>query len=170
MNVSQPSKQTAELFLNQKKAFKQFLISKGLRITKERFIILEASFNHSEHFTAEELLTASKLLDQSASRATIYRTLPLLIESGLVREVDVGRDYKYYMAEKETKTFQTQVICTDCDKIFEVDAPFMEWYGKTVSEKLGMAPLSQRLQINSACLKKGNNTTCQRSNIEHHHA
>lgn len=168
MEVIQKNHQSAKFLCDQKKAFKQFLISKGLRVTKERFVILEASFNHSEHFTAEELLLNSKALDGSVSRATIYRTLPLLIESGLVREVDVGRDYKYYMAEKGTKTFQTQVVCTDCDKIFEVDAPFMEWYGKTVSDKLGMAPLSQRLQINSACLKKGNYPTCHRSCTDHH--
>lgn len=155
--------------INEKKAFRQFLINKGLRITNERLTILQAAFLYSEHFTAEELLTQSQSLDVSVSRATIYRTLPLLIECNLVREIDIGKDYKYYMAEKETKTFQTQVICTDCDKIFEVDAPFMEWYGKTVSEKLDMIPQSQRLQINSTCLKRGNKKACERSNHEHNH-
>ncbi len=149
---------------NEKKAFRQFLISKGLRITNERLLILEAAFHFTEPFTAEEILMQSKVLDLTLSRATIYRTLPILIESGLIREIDVGKDYKYYMSEKETKTFQTQVICTNCDKIFELDAPFMEWYGKTVSEKLHMAPQSQRLQINSTCLKRGDNPTCERSN------
>lgn len=140
--------------MEQKQAFKQFLINKGCRITQERFVILEAAFSHELHFTAEELLLQSKSLNASVSRATVYRTLPLLVESGLIREIDVGHDYKYYTAEKTTKTFQTQIICTDCDKIFEVDAPFMEWYGKAVCEKLGMVPVSQRLQINSTCLNK----------------
>lgn len=148
---------------NEKKAFRQFLINKGLRITNERLLILEAAFHYTEPFTAEELLTQSKLLDLTTSRATVYRTLPILIESGLIREIDVGKDYKYYMPERETKTFQTQVICTNCDKIFELDAPFMEWYGKTVSEKLNMSLHSQRLQINSSCLKRGDNPTCERS-------
>lgn len=160
-----------ECLSNEKKAFKQFLINKGHRITNERLLILESAFYFTEPFTAEELLEQSKILDLTTSRATIYRTLPLLIESGLVREIDVGKDYKYYTPEKETKTFQTQVICTDCDKIFELDAPFMEWYGKTVSEKLHMTPQSQRLQINSTCLKRGNNPTCERSSnpIAIHH-
>lgn len=163
MGAIQNNQKPSELFISKKKAFKQFLINKGLRITKERFVILDVSLNYPEHFTAEDLLTQSKLLDPSISRATVYRTLPLLVESNLVREVDIGRNYKYYTAEKDAKTFQTQVICTDCDKIFEVDAPFMEWYGKTVSEKLGLSPLSQRLQINSVCLKKGNNPVCQKA-------
>lgn len=149
--------------VNQKKAFTQFLINKGLRITNERLTILQAAFHFTEYFTADELLTQSQLLDITVSRATVYRTIPLLIKCGLVREIDIGKDYKYYTAENETKTFQTQVICIDCDKIFELDAPFMEWYGKTVSEKLEMAPQSQRLQINSTCLKRGNNLSCQRS-------
>lgn len=156
-----------ECLISKKKAFRQFLINKGLRITSERLTVLQAAFHFTEYFTADELLIQSQLLDVTVSRATIYRTLPLLMECNLVREIDVGKDYKYYMAEKETKTFQTQVICIDCDKIFELDAPFMEWYGKTVSEKLEMIPRSQRLQINSTCLKRGNNTSCHRSSSEH---
>ncbi len=43
------------------------------------------------------------------------------------------------------------MICLDCDKIFEVNAPFMEWYGSTVSGKLGLTPVTQRLQVSARC-------------------
>jgi Fur family ferric uptake transcriptional regulator len=43
------------------------------------------------------------------------------------------------------------VICVDCDKIFEISAPFMSWYGNTVSSKLGLTPVSQRLQVSATC-------------------
>jgi Fe2+ or Zn2+ uptake regulation protein len=43
------------------------------------------------------------------------------------------------------------VICVDCDKIFEISAPFMEWYGSTVSSKLNLTPVSQRLQVSARC-------------------
>jgi Fur family ferric uptake transcriptional regulator len=43
------------------------------------------------------------------------------------------------------------VICVDCDKIFEISAPFMSWYGSTVSSKLGLTPVSQRLQVSATC-------------------
>ena len=48
-------------------------------------------------------------------------------------------------------TFQAQVICLDCDKIFEIDAPFMEWYGKTVADKLALEVETQRLQVSAHC-------------------
>jgi len=136
---------------NPRETFKEFLASKGLRVTNQRLAIFDAAFNQHDHFTAENLLERARALDDSVSRATVYRSLPILTESGLVREVDVGRDYKYYMANVRARTFQAQLICLDCDKIFEVDAPFMEWYGKTVCDKRDMEPESQRLQVTARC-------------------
>jgi Fur family ferric uptake transcriptional regulator len=138
-------------FSNPEGAFKAFLARKGLRVTNQRLAILEAACACDEHFTAEDLLERARALDDSVSRATVYRTLPILTESHLVREVDVGRDNKYYTAVQEEKTFQAQVICQDCDKIFEVDAPFMDWYGQSVAEKLEMRAVSQRLQVIAEC-------------------
>lgn len=134
-----------------KDTFKDFLSSKGLRVTNQRLAIFQAAYSCPDHFTAENLLDASRQLDDSVSRATVYRALPLLIESNLIREVDVGKDYKYYMANKNVNTFQAQVICLDCEKIFEIDAPFMEWYGKTVAEKLSLNVEDQRLQVTAHC-------------------
>lgn len=133
--------------------FKDFLVSKGLRVTNQRIAIFEAAYGMPEHFTAEDLLEKSRAIDISVSRATVYRSLPILTESGLIREVDVGHENKYYMANRRTTTFQAQVIDAETGKIYEVDAPFMEWYGKTVCDRLGMEPISQRLQVTAR--KKG---------------
>ena len=150
------------------KAFKDFLATKGFRTTNQRLAIFDAAFAYKEHFTAEELLDSARNLDASVSRATIYRTLPLLVESALVREVDIGQDFKYYTAVKEVKTFQAQVICAETNNIYEVDAPFMEWYGKAVSEKLGMEPISQRLQVIARPISKtGANTSKPSSPSKH---
>lgn len=127
--------------------FKDFLVSKGLRVTNQRVAIFEAAYGMPEHFTAEDLLEKARSIDTSVSRATIYRSLPILTESSLIREVDVGHENKYYMANRRTTTFQAQVIDAETGKIYEVDAPFMEWYGKTVCDRLGMEPISQRLQV-----------------------
>ena len=127
--------------------FQQFLARKGLRVTNQRIAIFDAAFTAEDHFTAEDLLVRSRKLDPSVSRATVYRSLPILVDSGLVREVDVGLDNKYYLANRQSQTFQAQVIDLDSNVIHEVDAPFMEWYGKTVCERLGMKPVSMRLQV-----------------------
>src|SRR5215831_15443339 len=76
--------------------FMDFLARKRLRVTAQRQAIIEAVFNTTQHFTAEELLIWSRQRDKSVSRATVYRTLPLLTESGLVREMDFGKDRKIY--------------------------------------------------------------------------
>ena len=142
--------------------FKEFLTSKGLRVTNQRLAIFDASYGYEDHFTAEDLLERARQIDSSVSRATVYRALPILTESGLIREVDVGRDYKFYMANRNTKTFQAQVICLDCDKIYEIDAPFMEWYGQSVASKLGLDVESQRLQVSARCRGKSN-SACDRA-------
>jgi len=135
--------------------FRDFLSSRGLRITNQRHAIFKAAYESVQHFTAEELLDRAREIDSTVSRATIYRTLPILVESGLIREVDIGKDYKYYMAHRSADTFKAQVFCTDDDRIYEIDAPFMEWYGKAVAAKLGLEVVSQRLQVQAKHRKDG---------------
>ncbi len=120
-------------------------------MTHQRKAIFDAAFNHADHFTAEELLDYSRAIDSSVSRATVYRTLPILTQCGFLKEIDVGRDYKFYLASQGQKTEQAQVVCLDCDKIFEIDAPFMEWYARSISQKVGLEPENQRLQVHAHC-------------------
>jgi Fe2+ or Zn2+ uptake regulation protein len=131
--------------------FKAFLAEKGLRVTSQRLAIFDAAFAQDDHFTAEELLARARELDESVSRATIYRTLPIMTDSALLREIDIGKNIKYYAPCRDNRTQQAQVICLDCDKIFEINAPFMEWYGSTVSSRLGLTPVTQRLQVSARC-------------------
>jgi len=133
-------------------SFKAFIAEKGLRATRQRMAVFEAARTIQGHYTAEDLLKKARSLDRSVSRATIYRALPLLVGSNVIREMDVGRDQKYYLAEAGSATFRAQLICENCDSIVEVDAPFMEWYGKAVAAKHGMRPISQKLQVTAACL------------------
>jgi len=142
-------------------SFSDFLVSKGLRMTGQRKEVFEALFKQKGHFTAEQLLRDAQSLDDTVSRATVYRCLPLLVESGVIRKIDVGQDNKFYALNGSTETFKAQVICSDCEKIFDIDAPFMEWYGKNVSAKLGLDVKDQRLQVHAECpqfRKQGNCT------------
>jgi Fur family ferric uptake transcriptional regulator len=132
--------------------FRTHLSAHGLRVTNQRIAIFDAAFGQKEHFTAEELLAHARAIDDSVSRATVYRTLPHLTGSGVLREVDIGRNLKYYLPNLDSSSAQVaQVICVDCDKIFEISAPFMSWYGNTVSSKLSLTPVSQRLQVSAHC-------------------
>ena len=142
--------------------FRTFLTKKGLRATNQRLAIFDAAFAQSEHFTAEQLLDYARALDDSVSRATVYRTLPIMTESALLREVDIGSGEKFYRPTLGGGTQVAQVVCIECDKIFEISAPFMSWYGNTVSSKLGLTPVTQRLQVSAHCDLFRQTGTCPR--------
>lgn len=144
--------------------FRSYLAQKGLRTTNQRLAILDAAFALKEHFTADELLVRARALDDSVSRATVYRTLPLLTGCNLLREVDIGVGEKFYRVATAGGTQVAQVVCTDCDRIFEISAPFMEWYGSTVSSKLGLRPVSQRLQVSAQCIALREHGRCPNRN------
>ena len=143
--------------------FRTFLSRRGLRATNQRLAIFDAAFAQREHFTAEQLLDYARRIDDSVSRATVYRTLPIMTESAILREVDIGSGEKYYRTHREGDDTQVaQVVCLDCDRIFEINAPFMSWYGSTVSSKLGLTPVTQRLQVSAHCNAFRETGTCPR--------
>ena len=143
--------------------FRGFLTKKGLRPTSQRLAIFEAAFAQAEHFTADQLHDRARDIDDSVSRATVYRTLPIMTASALLREVDIGSGEKFYRPNRDGNSTQiAQVVCLDCDKIFEISAPFMSWYGSTVSSKLGLTPVTQRLQVSAQCDAFRRTGTCPR--------
>lgn len=129
----------------------RLLAAHGLRNTQQRRAIWSAAYETPGHFTAEELLLAARERDSSVSRATVYRALPALIASGVLAELNVGRDFKYYESTRDAGTFKGHIVCDNCEKIIEFDAPFMEWYGRAVAEKNGLKFISQHLQITAHC-------------------
>ncbi len=139
-----------------KEKFIDFLERKNLRLTSQRQAIIETVFSTEEHFTAEQLLAWSRERDQSVSRATVYRTLPLLTESGLVREMDFGKDYKFYDPNYAEHPHHSHIICQDCEKIVEFESEKIERLENEISQRLGFSVKSQRLQITGTCqeLKK----------------
>src|SRR6201989_1120466 len=88
--------------------FRKFLTQKGLRVTNQRLAIFDAAFAQSEHFTAEQLLDYARAIDDSVSRATVYRTLPIMTESPLLREVDIGSGEKFYRPTQEGGSTQVE--------------------------------------------------------------
>src|SRR6266700_1136881 len=134
-----------------KRRFIDFLAQKNLRLTAQRQAIIETAFSTDRHFTAEQLLTWSRERDKSVSRATVYRTLPLLTESGLVREMDFGKDYKFYDPNYAEHPHHHHIICQDCEKIVESENGKIDRLECEISKKLGFSIKTQRLQITGAC-------------------
>src|SRR5712671_6504017 len=141
---------------NAKRRFLNFLSKKNLRVTAQRRVIIDTAFGTQQHFTADQLLAWSRRRDKSVSRATVYRTLPLLTESGLVREMDFGKDHKFYDPNYAQHPHHNHIICQDCDKIVEFESDKIEKIENEISHRLGFAVKTHRLQITASCeeLKK----------------
>ncbi len=129
----------------------EFLSTQGLRKTGQRDAIIEAAFSTTEHYSAEELLTMSRRIDPAVSRATVYRTLPLLVESGLLREVDFGKDYKFYDPNYVDHPSHNHLICVDCNKIVEFEDRNIETLENCISKRLGFSPASKSVRIEATC-------------------
>ena len=153
--MSSPGKQAA------KEKFMTFLEGKSLRMTSQRQAIINTVFDTEEHFTAEQLLEWSRRRDQSVSRATVYRTLPLLTESGLIREMDFGKDHTYYDPNYADHPNHSHIICNDCDRIVEFEDDKISKLENEISRKLGFSVKTQRLQINGACEQMKRTGACR---------
>jgi len=130
-----------------------YIEKKGLRKTVQREAIIQAAFSTTEHYTAEELIAMSQLIEPSVSRATVYRTLPLLVESGLLREIDLGKDHKTYDPNFVNRPYHNHLICVDCQKVVEFEDHYMETLEDCISKRLGFSPSSKSVRIEATCDK-----------------
>jgi Fur family ferric uptake transcriptional regulator len=128
-----------------------FLSSKGLRRTKQRDVIIEAAFGTKEHFNAEELHEMTRKIDRSISRATVYRTLSLLVECKLLHEVDLGRDQTYYDPNFLDKPQHNHLICADCDRVVEFEDDHIALLEDCITKRLGFSPASKSIRIVAKC-------------------
>ena len=144
--------------------FLEFLAHKNLRLTAQRRAIVDTAFGTSQHFTADQLLAWSRRRDKSVSRATVYRTLPLLTESGLLREMDFGKDRKIYDPNYAEHPHHNHIICQDCEKIVEFESSKIEQLENDITRRMGFSVRSHRLQITAQCDELRNSGTCSRKN------
>lgn len=138
-----------------------FLSGKGLRRTVQREAIIEAAFSTKEHYTAEELLVMARRIEKSVSRATVYRTLPLLVESGLLHELNLGSDTKVYDPNFVEHPTHNHLICVDCNKIIEFEDQNMELLENCISRRLGFSPASKAVKIEGHCDELKLKGTCR---------
>ncbi len=100
------------------KLFIQYLRENNLKVTQERLALLEEIFATGEHLDADELLARMKSKHRKVSRATVYRTLDLLVQCGLVRKSRLGREH-YYYEKMEPGGGHHHMVCTATGKIIE---------------------------------------------------
>ncbi len=138
-----------------------FIEKSGLRKTVQREAIIEAAFSTTEHYTAEDLLVMAKRIEPSVSRATVYRTLPLLVESGHLKEIDLGKDHKHYDPNFVNHPHHNHLICVDCQKIVEFEDKHIETLEDCITKRLGFSPSTKMVRIEATCDQLKQSGSCK---------
>lgn len=135
--------------------FKAYLKQGKNRITPERFEILRAAFAYSGHFTADELYIAMKNSASDVSRATVYNTLDLLTQCGLVRLRNFGNTIRYFECSLHAKNHD-HLICLDCGKIIEIENTGIDNLQSEICKQQGFEPATYSFTIYAHCKNKEN--------------
>jgi len=132
------------------KFFIQYLRDNNLKVTKERLMLLEELFNSSGHLDADSLLFQLRNKGRKVSRATIYRTLDLLVQCGLARKSRLGREHYVYERVTPGKRHD-HMVCTGCGTIIEFYDPELEERQREVCLANGFRPTFYSIQIQGLC-------------------
>jgi Fur family transcriptional regulator, ferric uptake regulator len=130
--------------------FNSFLLQQGLKPTSERTALIREIFSTHYHFDADELLFKMKQNDVKISRATVYRTLELLVKSGLVRRVHLGEDH-YHYEHVTGDSHHDHLVCTVCGGVIEFHDEELEQRQREICEKKKFTPTFHNLQILGVC-------------------
>ena len=139
-----------EEFKKEKEIFLEHIQKSGLRKTAQRDLILEIFLKTEDHLTSEDLYWLVQKQDPTVGHTTVYRTLKLLTEAGLAREVRFG-DNKTYYEHHYDHEHHDHMICTNCGKVVEFFSPEIEAMQDEAAEKFGFVPTHHSLRIWGVC-------------------
>lgn len=111
--------------------FADFLTARGLRQTKARLTIARAALDYPGYFRAEDLRQDERVLGRRMVAPSIYRTLPLLVSAGLIRQVKNGGLYGVRSRDEASAAY---VICSSCRCVTEISCAALEEFVRTLDE------------------------------------
>jgi Fur family ferric uptake transcriptional regulator len=129
--------------------FREFLEIRGEKLTAPRRTLVRHIFDSHKHFDADELVSDLQKEGHRVSRATVYRTLRLLVEAGLLRELRLTNrsayehDYGYPSHD--------HLHCTECNKVVEFRNDAIRLLREAVSLEHGFRPSGHRFIITGVC-------------------
>ena len=131
-------------------AFRRYLREHNLPATAQRLAIADAVLGTDQHLSAEEVSQALRAQGASAGTATVYRTLDVLVRSGLVVERDFGEGFKRYEASRGVPHHE-HLLCTACGKVTEFRDERLERMTTLLAEAHDFSRQRHRLVIYGLC-------------------
>ncbi|MCM8797529.1 MAG: transcriptional repressor [Candidatus Omnitrophica bacterium] len=130
--------------------FNAFIRAKGLRRTVQRERILEVFLATERHISTEELYRLVKKCHPAIGFVTVYRTMRLLVESGLCGEIDFG-DGLIRFEHKYGHRHHGHLICLKCGRFIEVVNPEIEELQEKMARRHNFRPTKHKLEIFGFC-------------------
>jgi Fur family ferric uptake transcriptional regulator len=131
---------------------KDSLKQRGVRLTRQRQILLDLIDQSGQHLNAERLYELAREKDPKLNRVTVYRTLKLLKAGGLVDELDLMHhdgDQHYY--ETRLKQEHAHVICLRCGKIEEFFGDLLKKMREQIETHFGFDIVLARTEVGGYC-------------------
>ncbi len=153
------SKNILELYDKASKILEDYIILKKLRRTPERNYLLKLIYERNDHFGAEDLFLAIDKNLFNVSKATVYNSLDLFLECGIITKHYLNNNTSIYEKAYGFKQHD-HFICQECKKIIEFCDPRLYQIKKSLEEVLKVEINSHQLYLygtcqNSACKGKG---------------
>jgi Fe2+ or Zn2+ uptake regulation protein len=123
----------------------------GRRLTSQRWLILKVLEESDEHLDAEALYDRARGRDSDISLGTVYRTLAVLKEMGLVEEHRLGEEHGHFEVVRDTPHYH--FICLDCGKVIEFDTPLMAQIEQDLSEQENVQVTDAHLRLGGYCAR-----------------
>jgi Fur family transcriptional regulator, ferric uptake regulator len=139
----------------EKEIFHGHLQKAGLKRTAQRDLILDVFLRTEKHLSSEDLYTLVKVEDPSVGHTTVYRTLKLLVEAGLAREVRFG-DGRTRYEHNYNHPHHDHMICTECGTTIEFYSAELEAIQDALVARYKFKPTQHSLRIFGVC------SACQR--------
>ena len=133
------------------RVFGRYLRDSGLPITHQREVVADIVFGSEGHLSVDDIERSLRDRKERIGKATIYRTLDLLVRSRLVEEHDFGEGFKRYEHRLSSHPIHEHLICLECGRVTEFESNELYEVESRVRQEHRFVPVRRRLEIYGLC-------------------